>query len=223
MVPLLLQLIACGARTPVTAAPAPPDAAHMKEVLDAAEAARLAVIEGDGRAARMRLGWLADHAITTAPPPPELAPFADQVRAAAATGSDAATLLEVGLATARMGAACGSCHQVAATGPLFPSQDLPAGGEIDAHMARHQWAVDSMWEGLLAPNEHRWRSGAYAFMESPLGGEPVPGGAQSWMQRVHALGESGLDAVAPEQRATLLGELLATCALCHQASGAGPG
>ncbi len=215
----------CRRQAPVADTPAAPTPAHMQAVLDAAQAAREALIAGQTRAARSRLGWLAEQAISEAPPPEAWAGYATRVREEAAKGANGETLVEVSAGLAQMGAACGECHAAADVAPAFASENLPAGSEVSEHMARHRWALDSMWEGLVTPDAHRWRSGAYAFLEEPLEGaegESLPEGAASWSKRVHDLGEAGLKTISAADRAELYGELLATCALCHQAAGEGP-
>lgn len=209
--------LGCGAgRAPVVAQPALPTAPHMQEVLDRAVAAREAVVAGDVRDARLQLAWLADNAITSAPPPPAMAHLAEAVREAAATGANGAGLREVGIATASLARACGDCHDAVVDGPLFPAENLPPGEQIETHMLRHRWAVDRMWEGLVSPDDHRWRSGAYAFLEEPLVPEIVA------LTQVHTLGRAGLDASSREERAVLYGEILSSCAMCHQTHGVGP-
>lgn len=205
-----------GARTPVVAQPALPTSVHMQEVLDHADAARDAVVAGDVKAGRRHLGWLAEEAITTAPPPESLVIYADAVRGAAALGSGADDLMGVSGSTATMAAACGECHHKAETGPLFPAENLPPGDDLATHMDRHRWAVDRMWEGLVSPDEHRWRSGAFAFLEDPVVAE-IPS-----MAKVHELGKEGLNTSTPADRARLFGQILGTCATCHQEHGITP-
>ena len=223
---LTTLLLACASRAPTPVPPAPPDRAHMQEVLAAANGARHALVAGDLRQARVRMEWLAEHAITTAPAPEPLAAFAEDVRAAAARGAAGTNAFELSKGLAAMAAACGNCHTSVGTGPLFAMENLPPGEAVDVHMRRHQWAVDSMWEGLVAPDDHRWRSGAFAFLEAPLSAadhEALPPAADGFTQRLHELGEEGLAHASAEERAALYAEIVTLCASCHEAAGAGPG
>ena len=63
-------------------------------------------------------------------------------------------------------------------------------------MLRHQWAMDRMWEGLMAPSDERFLAGASAFAEAPL--EPssvvpnptVSDALRPIADRAHALGRN---------------------------------
>jgi cytochrome c553 len=119
-------------------------------------------------------------------------------------------------AVAEQAAACGSCHQAEKEGPSFPGEPLPTGEDRKGHMHRHRWAVDRMWEGLVAHDAGRWQSGAFALLEEPLDeGRP-------WTKSVHDLGREGVERADDAARVRIFADLLATCAACHQEAGQGP-
>ncbi|MBZ0120432.1 MAG: hypothetical protein K8H88_25800, partial [Sandaracinaceae bacterium] len=84
-----------------------------------------------------------------------------------------------------------------------------------------QWALDRMWEGLMAPADDRFIAGAGALAEAPLHpsaiapNQTVPENVRAISDRTHTLGSNASRATEPVQRAQLYGELLTTCNGCH--------
>ena len=75
-------------------------------------------------------------------------------------------------------------------------------------MARHAWASDRLWEGVIGNDVDRWRSGLAILANSP-----VPGTALQTMARDQltvATGPPNSDA-----RAIAYGKILIVCAGCH--------
>lgn len=194
-----------------------------------ATSARDAIIRGDADAARAAFATLAEIPPTASYPPswsPQLAPF----RAAAARASHASDLDALALEMGRLTNTCADCHRaVGAELQLDESTTPPSAADPATHMQRHQWAAARMWEGLMAPADDRYTAGAGALVEAPL--EPsniaenqtVPAEVAALAERVHMLGRNASAASDPTQRAQFYGELLATCASCHQQVPGAPG
>lgn len=144
------------------------------------------------------------------------------MRQAAQALSEASSLVDAAGAVGRIGAACGQCHQATGSRPGIESQIEPsAGATLPSRMARHQWAADRMWEGLVNPSDESWIRGAEVLLEAPLGQAEIPGfggsRAAQMGERVHQLANRARSQFEPAERASLYGELLSTCSVCHAA------
>lgn len=179
-----------------------------------------ALVRGDLEAARepARAIWLqTDH--------PDLprgvdSPVHDLRRSAHRTAS-ATTLEEAARATGEMGAACARCHHAAGTGPALAQEFPPLGtSEVD-RMARHRWAADRMWEGIIGDDDQVWLAGAQALTDSPLVPASCPDCAavQDLARDVHDLGMEARRVDRLQARAGLYGRLLTTCSGCHELLG----
>jgi hypothetical protein len=151
---------------------------------------------------------------------------AARASAAALALSEAMSLDEACRLAPRVAEACGDCHRRAGTPPAIgrvppPPPDDPT---PRARMARHQWAADRLWEGLVWTSARSWCAGLEVLAAAPLPSLPDAAGAR--LQRV---ARAALDAVprdTPADRARAYGELLVTCAGCHashEAPGSPPG
>lgn len=125
-----------------------------------------------------------------------------------------------------MGAACGHCHAALAANVTFTGKS-PEGEEssVLARMARHVWADERMWEGLIGPSDVAWEADVAALQEAPLHPEMLaedrspPAEVVRLADEVHALGQRGRTTAGTERRARLYGEFLATCDGCHSRLG----
>ena len=186
-----------------------------------------AVIRGDLDATKEAAAWMAEHDEPGLPDGSEA--FLRELQRASARVVDAKTIEAAGAATGRIAAACGSCHReyypgMEPTGYVEP----PPGeeGNVATHMARHAWAADRLWEGLVLPSNPAWEEGADAFAGIPLATDDLvfdnPEGVRALANRTHELGRrAGLE-TEPSLRARTYGELLSTCAACHQMTGQKP-
>ncbi len=186
-----------------------------------------AVIRGDLEAAREPATWLAEYDEPGLPDGAEA--FLRELQRAAARVIEAKTIEAAGAATGRIVAACGSCHREYEPG-MEPTEHVepPPGEESDVatHMVRHVWAADRLWEGLALPSNTAWEAGADAFAGVPLATDDLafdnPEGVRALANRTHELGRrAGLE-TEPSLRARTYGELLSTCAACHQMTGQEP-
>jgi hypothetical protein len=95
-------------------------------------------------------------------------------------------------------------------------------------MIRHRWAADRLWEGLIGPSDTAWTAGASALIDAPLYTDALtrdveqyePVTALTWT--VHDIGARALMESDLTARAALYGQLLGTCAHCHELLKIGP-
>ncbi|MCO4770469.1 MAG: hypothetical protein KDA24_10610 [Deltaproteobacteria bacterium] len=219
-------------------APAPPktatssygDAAvpHMKHHFADACAIHDAVVRGDLGAGREAAGRLASHEPLA--DVPEFAPaLLSTIQEAAGTVTTVESLGLASIAARKVGVACGDCHE--RSGAKLAFKDVPKPSEADlslpGHMARHAWAVNRMWEGLVAHDAALWTRGLNELAEAPLPpetfGPKPPAAVAAASEKVHELGAAGLTAKDQSERGTIYGQLLAACSQCHDALGRGPG
>ena len=200
---------------------------HMWSHFRAAADMQAAVVRGDLPALKEPATWLAEHDEVGLPTGAE--PFVGELRRAALRAAEARRIEEAGAAIGRVAAACGSCHRELGV-ELRPTEHLePPPGEADdvqMHMVRHAWAADRLWEGLVMPSGEAWAAGAKVFGEEPLDALDMsfedPRGVHEAAKQTHALGErAGLE-TEPSLRARTYGELIASCAACHQITGRQP-
>ena len=132
-----------------------------------------------------------------------------------------ATTIEVAAgATGELAVACGSCHaQVGILPP--PRSDEPNGETWESAMARHSWAADEMWTGLVWKSDARFRHAVEVWNATPLA-QPHTADDKRFTaevlaleDRVHDLAEQAAGMMEPSRRAPLYGEMLVTCSACH--------
>ena len=139
----------------------------------------------------------------------------DRVARAAGDVTRARTIDEALDLEVRVADACAACHLQTQRGPIFrtPSKAPAERATLKAQMARHQWAVDRLWEGVIGGSDTHWRAGLYVLAQTPapfakLTGEPeMQASLQKWAR-------SALDSPQGERTARYA-ELLRSCAACH--------
>jgi cytochrome c553 len=143
----------------------------------------------------------------------------EEVSAAAQALAQAPSVDEALRRAPRVAAACAGCHAEAQVMPrVVAAPAVPADDQTPrARMARHAWAVDRLWEGLVMPSDDRWSRGLTVLAQSPppftaLSDAPqLAGHLQEVARRQLALrATTDLD-----DRGVAYGELLVTCAACH--------
>jgi hypothetical protein len=143
------------------------------------------------------------------------------MKAAAKLAAEANNIQGASLAAGHVGAACGSCHAKLGGPQLDLGKPPGEASGAKAHMQRHVWAADRMWEGLMAPADDAWKAGSEALIQAPLSKEElaedqsVPDEIAAVAKSVHELGPKGRELTEPADRANIYGEFLATCADCH--------
>jgi hypothetical protein len=86
-------------------------------------------------------------------------------------------------------------------------------------MARHRWAADRLWEGLIGADDGSWRAGLAVLAQPPLRW-PELGDRQGLAKSLQQLADQGLQRSTTDSladRARLHGEMLVRCTACHTA------
>ncbi|HET9626701.1 MAG TPA: hypothetical protein VFP84_35305 [Kofleriaceae bacterium] len=162
------------------------------------------------------------YLLTTAPDDPGLAPWADHardVREVATSLSQAPGLDEALRREAKVAVECAGCHAAAQARILFaPARAVPPAGATPAlRMARHVWAADRLWEGLVGPDEERWRAGLGVLADSPLPFTPRSDAPMlaAALQRAAQAQLAARATTSLDERGAAYGEVLVLCAACH--------
>ena len=131
-----------------------------------------------------------------------------------APGIDEALRREVQVA-----AACAWCHSRTQEGPVFaePAAAPRDDGKLAARMARHRWAADRLWEGLVGNSEHHWRIGLDVLASSPPPFPPITDapGLAAQLQAYAVREIANLPRESLEERTRVYGEMLVVCGACH--------
>ena len=153
---------------------------------------------------------------------PQWQPYIEGIRAAASRIVDTDDTMAAATALADLGARCAKCHAASGAKLVFPKTSPPGDVlKLPSQMASHQWAAARMWEGLIAANDARWKTGANALATSRLAitaEAAEPGhdlGIADDAARVHLFAARAAKAGSIDDRAQLYGQMLATCAHCH--------
>jgi hypothetical protein len=192
---------------------------HMHRYVDDLREIERLLVAGNLSSARVRAHLLAmpasDHG---------LQPWASdsaQLSKAARDLAESPSVHEACRRAARVALVCAGCH--ARSGQLVPFGHPPAlpidDGTAPTRMARHQWATDRLWEGMVAGSLRPWRSGLDVLAGAPLPFSDRPG-APWFAQRLHDIAREALvDLETGSEtlpgRADAYGEMLVTCAGCH--------
>jgi len=149
--------------------------------------------------------------------------FAAALRDAARAIERAPTLETVALATGPLAQRCVACHQAFDVRPgIETSARTPTGNTLPAHMARHRWVLDRLWEGIIARSDALWQRGVDGLRERPLDESELRarGGAAAVAlgDRIHEETLRAEDARTAAARAAAFGRILAACVECHAAA-----
>jgi len=130
----------------------------------------------------------------------------------------ARTIEEAAHAEVRVAQACAQCHLNAQQLPVFrmPAQAPPDRPALGSQMARYQWAVDRLREGMVGASELHWRAGIYVLATSSL--PHTTPTAPALAKQLQLVAQSELDrhsAPTREERAHTYSRVLITCAACH--------
>lgn len=198
----------------------------MCEHFDQATEARAALVRGDMETTRRAARWLATHEETTQLPPGSEDLLAE-MRMYAQRASETSDLASSAQAISQMGRVCGSCHSTYKIDPqFFLGTAAPEGHGPRAEMARHVWASERMWEGMVGPLDHAWVEGAKELREGWLDPQEVvsnPGDrakVHEMVRNVYEIGTRAEKTSEPSERAELYGSFLTTCIDCHRLTGA---
>lgn len=190
---------------------------HMHSSFDTVRGIERLLIRGKLDDARYFASSLASEADI-----PGLSPWAKQVAlvreraaaVAAAVGIDDACRRE-----AKLAEACASCHADAGAAPEFqPPPSVPADQPtIAARMARHQWAADRIWEGMVGDADDAWRAGLDVLAATPLAWPELGSDRAALARHLQQLAEEARHPAKADrdERTRLYGEILVACAACH--------
>jgi len=165
------------------------------------------------------------HVLASLDEPEALAiwrPYVESIQDAANKVERAGNLGAAARSAAILGIRCANCHIAIKARVSFAREPPPpADPKLAQEMVSHQWAATQMWQGLIAPSDDAWRAGAQALTSAPLAivaqhGIPTFADDIDDVARVRLYGRRALSAMANDARADLYGDLLATCAHCHQ-------
>ncbi len=178
-----------------------------------------AIVDGDLAAARA-FGRELSELTPAGSTPAEQAGFAKiQVQARALARAE--SLVAAAESAATIAADCGACHERSGANTWLDSTSSePLGESVRQRMARHRWAVDRLWEGLIGPSEAAWARGAEALAETPLQSQRLLGEEQVQADilanQVYRLGAEARRVSKPPGRARVYARLLGICARCHE-------
>ena len=201
------------------------ETATMAEHFDKTMEIQQAVIEGDLELARATAAWMVENQ-TEEEFSAGSADYLDKMNKAIRTVAEASDLGGAATAVGEMGYACGSCHS-----SLEEGSSVTMGATVadeEGHMKGHDWAVERLWEGIVAPSDEAWLAGCSALTESALtmgalpeahpaadNAEELNAKIEAMEKQVHVLGVKAALMSQPEKRAEAYGQILATCADCH--------
>jgi hypothetical protein len=148
------------------------------------------------------------------------APQLAQLQAAARLTSSAATLETAAMGVAAMARMCGECHTEKHAGPVIPpvprSNETAGLDSMPERMDRHMWATELLWEGLTGPSDTVWKAGADMLARVPERlDQELPAEFDADLREIRGLGDQARGASTLEERADVMGLLIATCADCH--------
>jgi hypothetical protein len=239
---LALALVALAASCKAGPPPAPPatlssapaaESPSLKERMRGhaahGAAARDAVARADLDAARVAAKALAELRVEVGLAP-ALRKDLDAMNEAARHLEAAETPREASRRLAALAQACGDCHATLGGGVGAASASEPPDDDLGVRprMKRHDWAVSRLWDGLVSPSDRSWKAGAHVLADAPLEPEPLTPGKSPVPEigelatGVHELASHASVAKSSVDRTAILGQLMATCAACHQRLGGGP-
>ncbi|HET9990996.1 MAG TPA: hypothetical protein VFQ65_20835 [Kofleriaceae bacterium] len=163
------------------------------------------------------------RAVVTAPDEPALAEWApmmarvrEQAQAVATANSGDEALRHL----PHLAAACAECHVATGNWPAVENAPAaPADGPVVLRMARHQWATDRMWDGMIGGREDAWHVGLVVLAATPAPFAIVDGDEVALAKQLQSLATAALrdrSADSLDTRVRIYGELLVTCAACHE-------
>lgn len=190
---------------------------HMYRSFDLSRAIERLLVHGALDEARALARSLANTA-----EPPAMEVWAREtavVRGRAAALADAPGIDEACRRAARLSEACATCHVAAAATPAFDAfaKAPPDQPTVDARMARHRWAVDRLWEGMVGNADRPWQAGLDVLAVTALPFPVAPGDRAGLASRLQQLADQARHRrlATPAERAQVYGEVLVTCAACH--------
>lgn len=140
------------------------------------------------------------------------------LRAEADRLADAANANDARSLSTNMATYCADCHMRRAEPAAFrPAAVPPDDGSVPAAMARHAWAADTMWRGVIAPSTDLWREGLAEMASVPrlVGRGERAAEVDTLRARLEALAKGSSGLRGQGDRARRLAEIMDVCAACH--------
>lgn len=162
-------------------------------------------------------------AVGEAPDDPTTAPYAKysaEIRARALELSRAKTVDDAFRSEGALVVACANCHVEASVVPDLTSTPVPPDRDtIEARMARHLWAADRLWIGIVADSQAAWTSGLDLLASGSRTWPDLPAARAPLARKMQSTAATARRVKGPTlaQRGTTYAELLSTCASCHTA------
>jgi hypothetical protein len=113
---------------------------------------------------------------------------------------------------------CADCHMFQARPSDFRAAPPPPDdGTLRGAMARHAWASDTLWLGVVAPSTDLWRQGLAEMASAPrlAGRGPRAAEVDVLGARLAALASGSSQVRGQNDRAARLAEVMDVCAACH--------
>ncbi|HEY4175455.1 MAG TPA: hypothetical protein VGM90_01425 [Kofleriaceae bacterium] len=161
-------------------------------------------------------------AIAQAPAEPALNSFATQaaeVRKRAQELSLATNLDQAARREAALAASCAGCHDAANVVPdvgVAPAAP-PERDTIESRMARHAWAADRLWDGIMANDDGAWTAGLDVLAAPTPVWSKMSSAKQGIARKLQQTAETERRVKNTQlgKRTTAYGEMLVLCAGCH--------
>lgn len=226
MAALLLPDLSFGQTEVVTVTPEE-TVRHMHEHFSRVQQIQNRLIAGDLNGAKVPARWLVEHDPIGGLTGSTLL-HVQAMKASAQGVMDTDDIVVASTHTGEMGSVCGACHTEMGISDQFV--DLPdpdEGDTVQAHMARHQWGVDKMFRGLIGPDDRAWDDGVTMFVDVPLKKDDLKGHQHAsefadLADRLHGNAAMGYVAYDAAARSKIYGDVISTCAKCHQGLKRGP-
>ncbi len=191
---------------------------HMHENFGLARAIERLLLRGKLDEARELARGLA-----IAPDEPGMGAWAKQtarVRLRAAELVTAKTVDQAFVAESLLAVECAGCHLASGAAPEFGSPSEPPVDQptIAARMARHLWAADRLWEGMVGTADDSWSAGLAILAKPPLAASELGEVRARLARQLQRLALAAQRIKSGDQaRATTYAQLLTTCTACHTA------
>ena len=158
--------------------------------------------------------------IADAPDEPALASWKTQAglaRSSARELSRAPHGVDACRRVARLAATCANCHVDAKAAAVFGTPSAPPidDGTIDARMARHVWATDRLFDGIIGAATDSWTAGLDVLSRTAV--DRGPAELTDRLRRLATDARSHAEHDDFATRARIYGDLLITCRGCHAA------
>ncbi len=180
-----------------------------------------ALLVGEVDTVRETAGWFLER-YSSGKYPPGWASHMSKLMGWADAAYRAEDTESAAIAVSHLSLRCGACHKEMGVGGLFaePEDFDPS----QPQMAQYRFAVDRMWEGLVAPSQEHWLRGVDVYasaltcpqMDPSAAVDPVAPHHEFACNSMLTLASSARSARSPQARARAFAGVVGSCAGCHQ-------